>query len=143
MNIEQKLKDKFTKINKAFFEKESGNDFLRVEVEPKTLDEVTKLSREISDYLDEIDTNDNEYILDVYSSGTDKVIAIDELANFTEEHIQITLNEAVKDKETYEGKIVEINESNVIIRWNAKGQFRKQEIEKDNIKQINLFAIAK
>ena len=67
MNTEQKIQEKFEKVNKVFFEKESGANFLRVEINSKDLEEITNISKEISLYLDTLDVQEKEYFLDVYS----------------------------------------------------------------------------
>lgn len=142
MSIKEKLKEKFNVINDAFFEKEAGVTFLRVEVALKSLDDVTKVSREISDYLDEIDNTDNEYFLDVYSSGTDKKIEISEIKNFLNQNVFVALKARIKDKKEFEGTLVEIDEENITIKWNAKGQIRKQQVSLDNISEIKQYAKA-
>ena len=143
MNIEKQLKEKFTQINKAFLEEESGNDFLRIEVNLKSLDEITLLSREISSYLDEIDQELGEYFLDVYSSGTDTSIEIKDLEKHLEANVLVTLNELIKEYDSFEGTLIEVKDETITIKWNAKGQFRKQEINKNNIKNIKLYAKTK
>lgn len=143
MNIEKQLKEKFTQINKAFLEEESGNDFLRIEVNLKSLDEITLLSREISSYLDEIDQKLGEYFLDVYSSGTDVSLEIKDLEKHLDANVLVTLNELIKEYDSFVGTLIEVKDETITIKWNAKGQFRKQEINKNNIKNIKLYAKTK
>lgn len=142
MSIKEKLKAKFEVVNDAFFEKEAGAQFLRVEVALKSLDDVIEVSRKISDYLDEIDNTDSEYFLDVYSSGTDKKIEISEIKSFLNQNIFVSLKARIKDKKEFEGTLVEIDENTITIKWNAKGQIRKQQIALDNISDIKQYAKA-
>lgn len=138
MDVKQTLQTKFPQVSDAFFEKEGTMLFLRVEVSLKTLDDVSKLSREISDFLDQNDPSEKEYYLDIYSSGAESIINTNELKNFIDKYVSIDLNSKVKDKLNYEGTIIEADEKKIIVKWNAKGQFRKQEIELTNIKTAKL-----
>lgn len=143
MDLKKKLQEKFSEIKDVFFEKEMGFKFLRVETTLRNLDDVTALSRKISDYLDIIDTTDEEYMLDVYSAGTDSTLDKTNLQEHIEMNVLVVLNKRIKDFDSFEGKLLSADEKQIMIRWNAKGQFRKQEIELDNIKSINLSAKAK
>lgn len=138
MDVKQTLQAKFPEVSDAFFEKEGSMLFLRVEVSLKTLDDVSKLSREISDFLDQNDPTEKEYYLDIYSSGAESTIAINDLKNYVDQYVSIDLNSKVKDKLNYEGTIIEADEQKILVKWNAKGQFRKQEIELTNIKTAKL-----
>lgn len=140
MDIKKKLQEQFIEIKDAFFEKEMGMKFLRVETTLRDLEEVTKLSRKISDYLDEIDKSDAEYYLDVYSAGTDSSLDKNDLQENLNKNVLVTLNKRIKDFDGFEGQLLSADDKIVIIRWNAMGQFRKQEIELDNIKEIKLSA---
>lgn len=143
MQIEKKLQDKFTQINNAYFEEDRSTKFLRVEVNLKSLDEIAMLSREISAYLDTVDHDIEEYYLDVFSSGTDQSLDINDLDKHLEANVFVELNEDIKDYKSFEGTLIEVTEEKIVVKWNAKGQFRKQEIQKNNIKNIKLYAKTK
>lgn len=143
MQIEKKLQEKFTQINKAYFEEDRSTRFLRVEVNLKSLDEIAMLSREISAYLDTVDHDIEEYYLDVFSSGTDQSLDINDLDKHLEANVFVELNEEIKDYKSFEGTLIEVTEEKIVVKWNAKGQFRKQEIQKNNIKDIKLYAKTK
>ncbi|NQZ66001.1 MAG: hypothetical protein HRT99_02140 [Mycoplasmatales bacterium] len=140
MNLQKTLSEKFYEVNKAFFEKESGINFIRVEVSLRDLKDLTAISSKISKFLDEIDPLEEEYYLDVYSPGTDEEIKITDLSNFIGEHVKVELKKSVKDKKIFIGNIVSFNEVNLIVRWNAKGQFRNQSIDIDNIEKVRKYA---
>ena len=139
MNLEKRLLEKFDKINKAYFETEMGMKFLKVEVNIRDLDSITEISREISNYLDEIDKTDDVYYLDVFSPGTDENFEPNESNKHIGEDVQIELTRHVKDMNEFIGELLEADDERIIIRWNAKGQFRKQEIAIDNIKSIKKY----
>ncbi|CAM9118034.1 hypothetical protein MYMA111404_01935 [Mycoplasma marinum] len=140
----EKLQAKFgEKIIKASWEEEAGSKFLRIAVREPNLDKLTLISREISDYLDTIDNSDSEYFLDIASEGTEKNISFEDLGGMQNENISVILKRPIKDKIQFEGELLEKCEDNLTIRWNAKGQFRKQNIHIENIEKINLSAKVK
>ena len=139
MNIKDSLKNKFAgKINDCFFEEENGYKFLRVEVNYKNMPDVLFISKEISSFIDEIDQSEKKYILDVYSSGAEIIIDIRDLKDYLNKNILINLNKEIKIKTSFEGQLLEIDNNHLKIRWNAKGQFRKQDINFEDIKNIKL-----
>ena len=138
MDIKQKLQTKFPEVKDAFFEKELGALFLRVELTIRDFDLVVKKSNEISAFLDENEPTEKEYFLDVYSAGTETLIELENLKDHIDAYVQVKLEKPIKDKDIFIGNLLEVNEQNIIVRWNAKGQFRKQEIELSNIKSVNL-----
>ncbi|WP_168380707.1 hypothetical protein [Mycoplasma todarodis] len=144
MTILESLQAKFgDKITSTKWEEEFGATFLRVEVQEPKLSELTLLSKEISDYLDTIDQTDKEYFLDIFSAGTDKEISFDALPEMIEENILVTLVRPIKDKIQFEGTLLEADPKGLTIKWNAKGQFRKQILAKEDIEKINLSAKVK
>lgn len=140
MDVKQTLQKNFPEVKDAFFEKEAGALFLRIEVSLKTLDQVSELSRNISNFLDQNEPSEKEYFLDIYSSGAEHLIELDDLENYFEKTITVKLKKPIKDKPDFEGKLLSVDQEKIIIRWNAKGQFRKQEIEKSNIESVKLTA---
>ncbi len=139
MDIKNNLIEKFgAVISKAFIEKEASNTFLRVELDEKNLDTIIKISKEISIYLDEIDYLEDDYFLDVYSSGTEKSIEIENAKDHIEDNVLVSVNEVIKGQKSFEGTLLEVDQDSLLIRWNAKGQFRKQKIEFKNIEELRL-----
>lgn len=140
MTTEEKLKQNFKEINKAYFEREFGVDFLRVEVTHRKIEDVTLITEKISNYLDEIDKSDQKYYLDVFSPGTDEVIDIKELSNFINDNVYVSLKKSINGMNEFIGQLLSNENEIIIVRWNAKGQFRKQEIAIDNIEIIKKYA---
>lgn len=139
MDIEKTLKNEFKEVNKSFFEKDMGMNFLRVEVSTRNLQELTNISKKISEFLDINDPSDGDYYLDVFSPGTDETINIKDLSNFIECNVLVNLKKHIKEKNEFIGTILSVDEKELIIKWNAKGQFRKQIIAIENIEQINKY----
>ena len=140
MTIEKKIEEKFEYVNKAYFEKEMGMNFLRVEVSFRDINEIIRVTNEVSNYLDEIDKTDSKYYLDIFSPGTDEEIKIDKLKDHIGEYVQVELNSPVKTMMEFIGEIISVEKDVITVKWNAKGQFRKQELNIDNIKKINKYA---
>jgi len=139
MNIYELLRDKFdAKINDCFFEKENGHEFLRVEVNYKNMEDVLSISKDISAFIDEVDSTDQKYILDVYSSGAEIEIDTKDLKDYLNKNILVNLNKELKTKTSFEGELLEVLDNSLKIRWNAKGQFRKQDINFEDIKNMKL-----
>lgn len=138
MELKKKLQEKFSEIKDVFFEKEMGLKFLRVETTLRSMDDVAALSRKISDYLDEIDSSTDEYYLDVYSAGTEKVLDKTNLEEYVEQYVLVTLEKRIKEYESFEGTLLSVDDKEIVVKWNAKGQFRKQAIELENIKEVKL-----
>lgn len=142
MVIKEILKSKFPLIRDVFWEKELNNMFLRIEVNLHDLNEVASISRDISNFLDTIekDVEYNNYYLDVYSVGTDVPIAWEDLSQHIDQQISVELSEKVNDRWAFTGKLLFANEAKLTIEWNAKGQFRKQDITSDKIKSLKTTA---
>ena len=140
MDIKTTLLKKFENtVNDAFLENRDGFNFINVELKLTNFDDVIVMSKKISEYLDEINYSEDEYYLDVYSSGTEQDIDVNNIEKHLNESVQIELKTAIKGNLEFVGDLVEANETKLKVLWNAKGQFRKQEIDLDNIENIKLF----
>jgi len=116
MGITNQIEEKFELVNKAYFENEDNLTFLRVEVNLTNLEEVTKLSREINNFVDEHDKSDKEFYLDIFSSGTEKTIDKNNLQKELGQNILVQLNNNIKEKDSFEGELLEANEESIIIK---------------------------
>ena len=135
----EKIKQKFREINKIFFKRKNQNNFLEIEVNLKTLNDITNLSKQISNYIDKNYLGiTNSFILEVYSSGTDKILNIEELGN------NLGKNILVKSKEKMvEGKLIDVNNKNIVVAENQKGQTKNIIFDKDKIEEIKLYVKVK
>lgn len=116
------------------------NDLIEVIAKSNNLEDVSKLTRQIYDFVDEIDaTFWEKNQLDVSSCGHDLVIDIKNISEFIEQKLVVICSTVVNKRLEYIGHIIEYNKQSIIIKWNAKGQFRKQEILWTNIKEIKLY----
>ncbi|MGZ9432124.1 hypothetical protein [Mycoplasma sp. 613B] len=135
MDILEKLKENFSSILEAYFEKEGSLNFLIIKTNFTDLNDIEKISRKISDFLDKEDSIKEEYYLDVFSKGSDIDINIENIEEFINKKIQIWFNE----KDFIIGKLIQNNENTLLLEINLKGRMKKEEINKEKIEKINLY----
>lgn len=97
-----------------------------------------KISQLISAKLDEIDENEDNYILDVCSFGAEKVLTNQQeiLANINN-YVHIDLFNPVNGLNNVEGYLLEYQQQ-AKISYMAKNIKKEMNIEKENIKLIRL-----
>lgn len=137
VNLIEKLKKKidFNLLECKFVER-NNLTFLDIEIDYKNLNEVEEKSKIISDILDEIDNNEKQYYLNVYSSGAEKNINWEDVNNFYEKYIQVILIKPYLNSNSFEGELIDIQEESLKLLVNLKGCFRKLEFQKSNIKEL-------
>ncbi|QJR44277.1 hypothetical protein [Mycoplasma miroungirhinis] len=136
MNIIDEILKKFTtQISYCKWLNTPEGRFLSIELNTHDLKEVNLITKEINNFIDEIDTNVN-YYLDIFSKGIDLNIPFDELNNYIDKKIEITLNQPYKDKKVIEIILKENKIDELFGKINNKGQFQKIYIKKDNINKI-------
>ncbi|VEU75532.1 Uncharacterised BCR, YhbC family COG0779 [Mycoplasmopsis maculosa] len=138
MNWKDFLQTKFNEIIKeAKIINEDNMSFLDITVSYTDLNEVDKISKEINEYIDQSNlTLDFDY-LTIHSPGFKTNYEINELGEHIDELIDLDLKKSVNKLNHYTGKLLSVNEDSIVIHWNNKGQFRKIELEKNNIIKIN------
>ncbi|MCP4336313.1 MAG: hypothetical protein GY679_00485 [Mycoplasma sp.] len=128
------------KIQSCKWIEKDGNKFLEIIVNEPSLDKITNISHDISKYLDIKGNIEENYFLDIISKGTEEKISFKDISSQLNKNIKIKLKKLIKDKLIFEGELIDIKEEYLIIKWNAKGQFRKTKLDKNNIKEIYLSA---
>lgn len=137
----QELKKRLDfEVNSIQFVVRDGIKYLDVELPDADLKSIEIKSKLISLILDEIDKSDEQYYLNVYSSGTEKEINIQNINLFIEQYLSIKLNKPLLDKLIWEGDLVENNLTNIVLKVNNKGRFQKLSIDKTNIAYIKTTA---
>lgn len=100
--------------------KEAGEYYLRIYIDHEggvTLDDCEKISRKVSDFLDEEDPIEEEYILEVSSPGIDRTLFTDKhLLKYKENNIKIKLTNSYNGKKVYEGLLDNFTEDDISIR---------------------------
>ena len=140
MEIKELLQKEIKEVRNAFLDKEFNMNFLRVEVSTKDLKSIEEISKRISALLDEKDPIDGEYFLDVFSPGTDQEFDPKDSKDHINEHVKVELFKNIKDMDEFIGDLIDADDENMTIKWNAKGQFKKTQISIDNIKIIKKYS---
>ncbi|MGY6172280.1 hypothetical protein ACW95P_02965 [Candidatus Mycoplasma pogonae] len=139
MNIEQRLKAQFSEINKVFFEKELGQDFLRIEVNLTSMDAVESVTRLISDFLDQNYETDKQYFLDVYSHGSSPQFSFTEAHKFLERKILVTLYTKIDQQQQLVGVLKSVTANELSLVLNYKGRLKIYSIPITNIQNLEIY----
>ncbi|MFB0917589.1 MAG: ribosome maturation factor RimP [Clostridiaceae bacterium] len=119
---------------------EEGEQYLRYYIENKngddiTLDDCEKVSRKVSDILDEKDPIDEQYFLEVSSPGLFKpLFNAEHIKAEIGERVEVKLNSDDKSKNRFTGELRSF-ENGILVIETERGQ---KEIEYKKIKSINL-----
>lgn len=144
MNLEQVKKIVLPYLEKNSLElydiervKEYERVILRISIDKVggiDLDTLAKCNEFLSGELDKIDQTWEEYMLEVCSPGAEKVLRnIEEVKSSIGKYVHVELPNMI-----YEGTLEELNAEVLMIRYNAKGQYRKVKIPYQEIKMIRL-----
>ena len=143
MDITKLIKKNFNLVINAYFEEEFGSTFLRVCVDKTNLNKLAKTSLEINKYVDEMDKEDQAYFLDIFSPGTDQLFDVNKSKEYIGQNVKAILKKQIKSMLIFEGELISVEEDILVIKWNDKGQFRKQDIKFNNIEKIETYIKAK
>lgn len=105
------------------FVKEEGENYLRVYIDNNNgigLDDCEKVSRRISEILDEEDPIHDSYYLEVSSPGIFRTLFTDEHLNrYLNSTISLNLNKLYEGKRKFEGKLMKFDSNNIIINYKS------------------------
>ena len=151
MNIEDLKKYLLPLINehgfileKLQYGRKDKENYLTIEVErkdlsPIRLDEIEKLSNALSTKLDEIDLIDEEYILDVSTSGAEKELHdLSILPKLVGRKMEIRLNNPIKGENIYLGILKEIDDNHLTLSYKVKTRSMEVNIDLENIAKAKL-----
>lgn len=119
--------------------KESGSYYLRIYVDKPggvTLDDCQTMSMAVSEKLDENDPFKEAYYLEVSSPGLDRPLKTDkDLKRNLGKDIEIKLYKAFNNRKSYEGKLEDFNDSEIVILDESNSNIK---IPKEIISSIKL-----
>ncbi|MCS4466907.1 ribosome maturation factor RimP [Clostridium botulinum] len=102
------------------FVKEGKENYLRIYIDSEngvSLEGCEKVSRAISELLDDIDPIQESYYLEVSSPGIDRVLYTDKhLEKYKSYNIVLNLYSPIDKKKKYEGELVDFNENEIDIK---------------------------
>lgn len=120
------------------FVNEEGENYLRVYIDNEkgiSLEDCEKVSRKVSELLDEVDPIDCGYYLEVSSPGIFRTLFTDEHLNkYIESNVAINLNELFKGKRKLTGQLISFDKNNIVINNESENITLPRNI----IKVINL-----
>lgn len=98
-----------------------------------SLDDITKFTEDFNEFLDQDDELNFAYNLDCSSPGAERFIKLEDIDSYLNEYMEISyLNKKVC------GTLIEINQDDVLLKYFLKGQPKKERINKQDIKTIQL-----
>ena len=121
--------------------KEKGDLILSLvvdRVEPIDMNAISEFSNAMSSYLDEIDTSDERYFLDISSLGAEKPLKVGELDKYVGRFVNVHVTNAVEGNNIFEGTMEEVNEDSITISYRIKTRVKKVVILQSNIYKIRL-----
>ena len=130
-------------LDKFSYEKRGKDYYLVIYVEKEddviTLDEICEVSEIISNKLDEIDLINDNYILDVSTSGAEKPIKdFSKFDKYIGKYILVKLKNPVEGNNSYTGTLEEASEEKIKMSYKVKTRTKYVEILKSNITKANL-----
>ena len=107
-------------------------------VAPIDMEAIVELSRELNEYIDEIDPIEDEYTLDISSLGAEKPLKIEKLKDYISSYVNVHLINPINGENIYEGELVSVNDDNIIVSYREKTRTKSVDISKSNISKIRL-----
>ena len=143
--IQNKLTEKLTSLGYELcslsYKKEMGRFVLGVvvdRVEPIDMKAICEVSEKISSYLDEIDTSEDVYTLDVSSLGAEKPLKIEQLHNYVGRYVNVHLVNPIDGENIYEGDIKSVGDDKLVLTIKIKTRVKDLDILFNNIYNIRL-----
>lgn len=137
----QELKKRINfEVNLIEFVKRDGLNFLDIELPDTNLKSIEEKTKLISNIIDEIDKTNDNYYLNVFSSGTEKEIKLKDINLFIGKYLSIKSSKQYFEKNDWEGDLLENTNEHIILKINNKGRIQKLQIEKKYIVYIKTTA---
>lgn len=149
MKITKEIKDLCQKraeeleleFKEVIFVRESGMSILRVIVDKKgklTTDDCSDLSMLISDDLDMLDIEIDNYYLEVTSPGIERKLEFEELNEVLGSYVFVKLYRKIQGEKEFYGDLVSYKDDLVTLKINFSGRFKNVEFDKKDIALIRL-----
>ncbi len=120
--------------------KENGVYILRILADTEvglTIDESANLNELVSEKLDSIEIEEDEYFLEVSSPGLERPIKTDaDLFKAIGKYINVKTYQKINNVKEFEGYLKSFENEKLLIECNIKGRIQNIEIEKNKISQI-------
>lgn len=139
--LETKLSEMGYELYSLNFKVNKGEKTLDVVVDkvlPIDMNEIVKVSEEVSAYLDEIDDSNDPYTLEVSSLGAEKPLKVEALANYIDRYVEVRMINPILGENIYEGFIRSVLEDSINLEYRIKSRTKEINIAKSNISKIRL-----
>lgn len=104
-----------------------------------SLEEIVALSELISEELDRLDMIEDNYTLDVSTSGVEKRIKdLSTLHRYINKYLLIKLKEPQNELKEIQGDLIQVDDNKVTMSYRQKTRTKTIEIQISNIAQANL-----
>ena len=107
-------------------------------VNPIDMNEIVSLSEKLSSYLDEIDSSDTPYLLDISSLGAEKPLKVESLKDYVGRYVSVHVTNAVDGENIFEGELKEVTSDSITVEYRVKTRVKKVVILLSNIYKIRL-----
>lgn len=143
--IKEGIKKKLEDISYSLYSIKSFNDksgsVLEIIVdrdENIDLDDIVEVSNYLSEYLDEVITDDNPYTLDVSSLGAEKPVDLEKLDKYQGKYVNLHLSHPYKGENIIEGDLKEVTSDYVVLTYRIKTRIVEAKIERKDIDKARL-----
>lgn len=131
-------------LERLSYSRKNKENYLEIEVEredlsPITLNEIEELSKELSLKLDEIDLIQEEYMLDVSTSGAEKQIKdFQKFPKLIGRKIEVRLKNPYKGENILKGIITKADDKTITLTYRIKSRAYEVTLDLNNIAKANL-----
>ena len=107
-------------------------------VEPISLNDIVKVSELVSSVLDEDDSFNDPYVLDVSSLGAEKPIALEKLASYQGRYVNLHLTNPYQGENYVEGTLLKVDEETVELEYREKTKKKVAKLPRTDIDKARL-----
>ena len=140
-NIAQKVESLGYELISLNFRIEKGERILSIvvdRVKPIDMEAIVDLSRELNNYLDELNPYEEAYTLDISSLGAEKPLKVESLGDYINSYVHVHLINPINGENIYEGTLVSLDEGKITLEYKVKTRIKTVDITKANISKIRL-----
>lgn len=107
-------------------------------VAPIDMEDIVNLSRELNEYIDELDPISNPYTLDISSLGAEKPLKVECLKDYVGSYVNVHIVNPIEGLNIYEGSLDAVEEDSIKLSYKIKTRTKTVDIPKSNISKIRL-----
>ena len=134
------LKEKGYTLYHLEYKKVKSDNILTVEIDNHLdLNQISEVSRLVSEYMDELDCIDDAYLLDVCTVGLERILRGHEaIKNAEGEYVFIKLRHEIDSLKEVTGTIKSVSDDELVLSYMKKNIKKEMTIKEVDIKLIRL-----